>query len=286
MSDLLRVENLRVGLASGGRDLLHDISFTLPCHACLGIVGESGSGKSLTCRALMGLLGGQFTRSGLAWLDGADLLAQDAEAMRRLRGKTIGMILQHPMSAFDPLQTLGSQMVETFRAHLPLNQRDARGMALEMMQRVRLRDVALLFDKYPSQISGGMLQRMMIAIALALEPQLLIADEPTTALDSVTQYDIMEEFRAIRERLGTTMVFISHDFGVVNRIADRVLVMHQGRAVEQGDVRQVLRRPQHQHTRYLVASRQALQQRYQILVNPPHQGPESVSQEQVGEHIG
>ncbi|QTF10167.1 ABC transporter ATP-binding protein [Brenneria izadpanahii] len=286
MSDLLRVENLQVGLVSGGKRLLHDISFSLPRHACLGIVGESGSGKSLTCRALMGLLGEQFTQSGQAWLNGTDLLAQTPEAMRRLRGKTIGIILQHPMSAFDPLQTLGSQMVETFRAHLALGKGDARELALEMMRLVRLRDAARLFDKYPSQISGGMLQRIMIAIALALEPKLLIADEPTTALDSVTQFDIMQEFRAIRERLGTTMIFISHDFGVVNRIADRVVVMHQGRAVEQGDAQQVLRQPQHPHTRYLVASRQALQRRYQTLVNMPQDEDQGQSREAVSERVG
>ncbi|MDX5628468.1 MULTISPECIES: ABC transporter ATP-binding protein [unclassified Brenneria] len=286
MSDLLRVENLQVELVSGRRRLLHDISFSLPRHACLGIVGESGSGKSLTCRALVGLLGGQFIPSGQAWLHDMNLLAQEPEAMRRLRGKTIGMILQHPMSAFDPLQTLGSQMVETFRAHLALNKGDARGLALDMMQRVRLRDVTRLFDKYPCQISGGMLQRIMIAIALALEPQLLIADEPTTALDSVTQYEIMQEFRAIRERLGTTMIFISHDFGVVNHIADRVLVMQQGRAVEQGDAQQVLRHPHHPHTRYLVASRQALQQRYHALVNPPRRDRDAAYQEAEHERLG
>ncbi|MCV9880148.1 ABC transporter ATP-binding protein [Brenneria izbisi] len=269
MSDLLRVENLQVALKTGGQTLLNDIAFSLPRHACLGVVGESGSGKSLTCRALMGLLGGQFTCSGQAWLNGTDLLAQSPEAMRRLRGKSIGMILQHPMNAFDPLQSVGRQMVETFGVHLALNRREARERALEMMQLVRLRDVTALFDKYPAQISGGMLQRVMIAIALALEPQLLIADEPTTALDSVTQHEIMQAFSAIRERLGTTMIFISHDFGVVNRIADRVLVIHQGRAVEQGEARQVLRQPQHPHTRYLVASRQALQRRYQALVVAP-----------------
>ncbi|KAA8999395.1 ABC transporter ATP-binding protein [Affinibrenneria salicis] len=282
MSDLLRVENLQVDLAAGGNRLLHDISFSLPRHACLGIVGESGSGKSLTCRALVGLLGGQFIRSGQAWLHDTNLLAQQPDAMRRLRGKTIGMILQHPMSAFDPLQTIGSQMAETFSVHLALTQRDARGLALEMMQRVRLRDVASLFDKYPSQISGGMLQRAMIAIALALEPQLLIADEPTTALDSVTQFDIMREFRAIRERLGTTMIFISHDFGVVSRIADRVLVMQQGQVVEQGTVEQALRQPRHQHTRYLVASRQALQRRYRTLVRP---SSNRLSQEGADEYV-
>ncbi|MCG8709879.1 ABC transporter ATP-binding protein [Brenneria sp. 4F2] len=286
MSELLRVEHLQVGLAGEPHRLLQDISFSLPRHACLGIVGESGSGKSLTCRALVGLLGGQFILSGQAWLNDTDLLAQRPDAMRRLRGKTIGMILQHPMSAFDPLQTLGSQMVETFRAHLALSKREARGLALEMMRLVRLRDAMRLFDTYPSQISGGMLQRVMIAIALALEPQLLIADEPTTALDSVTQYDIMQQFRAIRERLGTTMIFISHDFGVVNRIADRILVMHQGRAVEQGDAQQVLRQPRHPHTRYLVASRRALQQRYLSVVNPPRLGRESGCREADSERIG
>ncbi|WP_409309183.1 ABC transporter ATP-binding protein [Pectobacterium sp. B1J-3] len=266
MNDLLRVENLQVVLREGKQTLLSDIAFSLPHHACLGIVGESGSGKSLTCRALMGLLGGQFICSGQAWLNDTDLLAQRPEAMRQLRGKTIGMILQQPMTAFDPLQSVGNQMVETFRTHLRLSRHDARERALLMMQHVRLRDVSALFDRYPSQISGGMLQRIMIAIALALEPQLLIADEPTTALDSITQHDIMQAFSDIRERLGTTMIFISHDFGVVSRIADRVVVMHQGKVVEQGAVQRVLHLPQHEHTRYLVASRQALQQRYQGLV--------------------
>ncbi|WP_052012636.1 ABC transporter ATP-binding protein [Pectobacterium betavasculorum] len=268
MTELLRVENARVELNLSGKALLTDINFSLPRHACLGVVGESGSGKSLTCRMLMGLLDKQFTCSGQAWLNGTDLLALPQEAMRPLRGKTIGMILQHPMNAFDPLQSVGKQMVETFGVHLALSPREARERALEMMQYVRLRDVTSLFDRYPSQISGGMLQRIMIAIALALEPQLLIADEPTTALDSVTQHDIMESFSAIRERLGTTMIFISHDFGVINHIADQVLVMYQGRVVEQGELHQVLHRPQHEHTRYLVASRQALQRRYQALVLP------------------
>ncbi len=267
MGDLLKVENLQVGLVSGGRLLLHDIHFSLPRHACLGIVGESGCGKSMTCRALIGLLDAQFIRSGQAWLDGVNLLALESNSMRRFRGKTIGMILQHPMNAFDPLQSIGSQMVETFREHLVMNRPDARELALESMRRVRLREVALLFEKYPCQLSGGMLQRVMIAIALALEPRLLIADEPTTALDSVTQYEIMQEFNTIREQLGTTMIFISHDFGVVNRIADQVMVMHQGQVVEQGDVQQVLRQPQHPHTSYLVASRQALQQRYRTVVH-------------------
>lgn len=288
MDYLLTVEKLQVGLVSGGSPLLHDIQFSLPRHACLGIVGESGSGKSLICRALMGLLDAQFIRSGQARLDGTDLLTLDANSMRCLRGKTIGMILQHPMTAFDPLQSIGSQMVETFRIHLALNTSDARELALESMQRVRLSDVVQLFDKYPCQLSGGMLQRVMIAITLALEPRLLIADEPTTALDSVTQRDIMREFSAIREELGTTMIFISHDFGVVNHIADQVMVMHQGHAVEQGDVQQVLGQPQHAHTRYLVAARQALHQRYRTVV---HAGPLSDNKgtehrEDYSEHIG
>ncbi|MEH2920617.1 ABC transporter ATP-binding protein [Samsonia erythrinae] len=286
MTELLRVENMQVALKASGEPLLEDIHFSLPRHACLGLVGESGSGKSLTCRTLMGLLDRAFTCSGRAWLNGVDLLAQPPEKMRALRGKTIGMILQHPMNAFDPLQSVGKQMVETFTTHLALSPREARERALEMMQNVSLRDVIALFDRYPSQISGGMLQRIMIAIALALEPQLLIADEPTTALDSVTQHDIMTAFRAIRERLGTTMIFISHDFGVINHIADRVLVMHQGRSVEQGEVRQVLRHPQHEHTRYLVASRQALQRRYQALLSPPANDMEAVKKEVAYDRVG
>lgn len=270
MEALLRVEDLRVE-TTGGQPLLHGLNFSLPRHGCLGIVGESGSGKSLTCRAIAGLLGPGFRQQGGIWLDGQNMMTLAPEAMRRLRGTTIGMILQQPMNAFDPLQTVGGQMVETFRAHLPLTPREARELALAMMRRVRLRDAAALFGRYPRQISGGMLQRVMIAIALALEPRLLIADEPTTALDAATQYDILQELRAIRERLGTTLIFISHDFGLVNRLADRVMVIHQGQAVEQGSTQEVLRQPQHPHTRYLVESRLALQRRYQALTGEPHE---------------
>lgn len=268
MDTLLHVENLNVALASNGHRLLHDVGFTLPRHACLGIVGESGSGKSLTCRALMGLLGGAFTHTGHAWMNGVDIMALGAEAQRRLRGATLGMILQHPMSAFDPLQSIGGQMVETLLAHRKIDKGNARELALDMMRRIRLRDADTLFGQYPCQVSGGMLQRVMIAIALALEPRLLIADEPTTALDAITRHEVMREFHAIRERLGTTMIFISHDFGVVNHIADRMMVMHQGEVVEHGDARQILRQPRHRRTRDLIASRQALQQRYHLFVPP------------------
>lgn len=262
---LLRVNDLQLELAGNGQRLLHQVSFSLSRHGCVGIVGESGSGKSLACQALMGVLGPEFIRRGDIWLDGTELLSLNDVAMRRLCGRMISLIPQQPMTAFDPLQSVGGQMVETLRAHLPLGSRAARDLALEALAQVQLRQPQQIYHRYPAQLSGGILQRITIAIALALKPTLLIADEPTTALDSVTQQDIMRQFMAIREQWGTSLIFVSHDLGLVSRIADNVMVMQYGRTVEQGSAASVLHQPCHPHTRQLVASRQMLQQRYSAL---------------------
>lgn len=266
MTNLLQVEQLYVGIASKQKPLLSNISFSLEKHSCLGIVGESGSGKSLTCKAITGLLDAHFYRTGNIWLEDLNLTTCAPQALQKLRGATISMILQHPMAAFDPTQTVGDHMVETLCAHRQLTRSTAKDIALANMEKVKLNHVHTIFSKYPTQISGGMLQRVMIAIALSMEPKLLIADEPTTALDSVTQFEILQAFKLIREKVGTTMLFISHDFGVINQIADNVIVMNQGTIVEQGSVKKILHHPQHEYSQYLISSRVALQKRYQTMV--------------------
>lgn len=276
MASLLKVEHLCVGIASKQKPLLSDISFSLKKHNCLGIVGESGSGKSLTCKAITGLLDSHFYRSGDIWLDDLNLTKCSPQTLQKLRGETISMILQHPMAAFDPTQTVGDHMVETLFAHRQITRSTAKAIALQNMEKVKLNDAYSVFSKYPTQISGGMLQRVMIAIALSMEPKLLIADEPTTALDSVTQFEIMQAFKLIREKVGTTMLFISHDFGVINQIADNVIVMNQGTIVEQGSVKKILHHPQHEYSQYLVSSRLALQKRYQAMVNSPSSSDDGI----------
>ncbi|WP_196906551.1 ABC transporter ATP-binding protein [Candidatus Symbiopectobacterium sp. 'North America'] len=226
---LLQVEHLEVALAQTSRALLHDVSFSLAPHRCLGVIGESGSGKSLLCRALLWLLNTAFVcRGTMRFADDEPLGFHDA-ALRRYRGRDISLIPQHPMTAFDPLQPIGKQMVETLCAHLALRPREAKDKAIALLQQVRLENAAKRFDDYPAQLSGGMLQRVTIAIALGLSPLLLIADEPTSA---VTQAEIVQLFAELRSRNAMTLLFVSHDLGAIQRLADRVMVMHQGRVVK------------------------------------------------------
>ncbi|MDU4962227.1 MAG: ABC transporter ATP-binding protein [Sporomusaceae bacterium] len=267
MNATLDVRDITVRLAGAERPpLVQNVSFSLPPNSCLGILGESGSGKTMLCRAFLGLLDSRFTVSGQALFQGRDLLRADAGELRRLRGSKCCMILQNPMTAFDPLWRIGAQMTETFRSHRQLTERQAGALALDVLRRMRLREPEEALKKYPHQLSGGMLQRVMIGIALALEPDLIIADEPTTALDAVTQYEVMEEFVRIRERLQTAMIFISHDFGVISRIADRILVMNQGQVEEEGTKAEIFCQAQQPYTRYLIGTRAALMAKYREAV--------------------
>jgi nickel transport system ATP-binding protein len=263
MKTILSVRDLTVRLAGDSRDpLVSDVSFALEENSCLGILGESGSGKTMLCRALLGLLDERFAVSGQVIFQGQDLLKASPRELRTLRGSRCCMILQNPMTAFDPLWRVGSQMTETFLSHRKMTGQQARELAVDVLRRMQLREPEAVLAKYPHQLSGGMLQRVMIGIALALEPDLIIADEPTTALDAVTQFEVMEEFVRIRARLKTAMIFISHDFGVISRIADRVLVMNQGRGVEEGSKSDIFCRAQDPYSRYLIGSRAVLMEKY------------------------
>ena len=250
---LLEVTGLTVALPPGA-DRAHaveDVSFVLDAGEVLCIVGESGSGKSISAAAITGLLPpGLRPVAGRIGFEGRDLLALSPGALRALRGARIGTVFQEPMTALNPLMRVGDQVAEVFRVH----GRAVGGRVSELLEAVGLPDPARLRRSYPHTLSGGQRQRVMIAMALALEPAILIADEPTTALDVTTQKAILALIRDIQRRRGTGVLFITHDFGVVAEIADRVAVMQRGRIVEQGVAADLLNRPQHPYTQALIAA--------------------------------
>lgn len=266
---VLDVRDLRVVQRANGQELVHSVNFTLAAGACLGIVGESGSGKTLTCRSIMGLLPPTLAGEGKAVFNGIDLVHAPAEQMRQLRGSKIAMVLQQPMTAFDPLYTMGAQFRETLAAHGAYTAGQADELAVTMFGRVRLDAPQEVLRSYPHELSGGMLQRCMIALALALEPQLIIADEPTTALDAETQFEVVQRFLELRAQCNTAMIFVSHDLGVVQRLADAVLVMKDGRCVEYGPAETVFNAPQHEYTQYLIRTRLALTRGFESMLERP-----------------
>lgn len=234
------------------------LSFDLERGKTLGIVGESGSGKSVTSLAIMGLhrTGNARSRphiSGEVVLDGEELVGADADHVRRLRGRKMAMVFQDPLSAMHPYYSVGKQIIEAYRTHHDVDKKTARTRAVEMLDRVGIPEPHRRVDAYPHEFSGGMRQRVMIAMALCLEPDLLIADEPTTALDVTVQAQILELLRELRERSGTAIMLITHDMGVVAGLADEVVVMYGGRAVERGTVREVFYRPRDTYTKGLLA---------------------------------
>jgi peptide/nickel transport system ATP-binding protein len=255
---LLQIKNLTVDLPPGAdrQHALKDVSLTINSGEILCVVGESGSGKSLTAGAILGLLPQDVRASAgqILWQGEQDLLRLPAEAMRRLRGQGIGMIFQEPMTALNPLRTIGDQIAEVFRTHTRLGRADIRERTLALLESVRLPEPAQALEAYPHELSGGQRQRAMIAMALALEPALLIADEPTTALDVTTQAQILHLIHDLQRRKGTAVLFITHDFGVVAEIADRVAVMQRGVLVESGTAEQVLEHPRHPYTCALIAA--------------------------------
>ncbi|WP_187992388.1 ABC transporter ATP-binding protein [Vibrio harveyi] len=264
---MLEVKNLAVTLQKPThRELVSDVSFTLKEDQCLGILGESGSGKSLTCNAINGLLGEHFTISGEAIFEGEDLFSMQQKQRRKMRGEKISMIMQSPMTAFNPLFTIGNQAVETIKQHSAMSSKDATELFCDVLTRVNLKSVQSLLKKYPHELSGGMLQRIMVALALVLKPKLIIADEPTTAIDYISQREVIKELQFVRDQFGTSLIFVSHDLSLVSHIADNVMVMNQGKVVEYGDTKQVFTNPQSEHTRYLVDTRMALINRFKSVM--------------------
>ena len=269
MNTVLETKNLQVYLTEGKEEkqLVKNVSFSVGQGECLGILGESGSGKSMTVKAILGLLDRNFRISGQALFEGKDLLMECKESLRRARGNQISMILQNPITCFDPLFRIERQMRETFEVHTDWDRETIRKNSLKILERMKIQDPEEVLKKYPHQLSGGMLQRIMIGIAMLLQPKLLIADEPTTAIDSVTQYEVLEEFLRIRREVGTAMIFISHDLGAISKVADRILVMNQGKIVDQGNFSHILHDASDEYTRLLVEKRMAVMKKYREMVS-------------------
>ncbi len=264
MSTVLEVSKLSVTLEKGKyeKNILDNIDFSVHQGKCLGILGESGSGKSMTAKAILGLLPREFVVSGKAMYQGKDLLGQSKETLRQMRGKEITMVLQNPMTCFDPLYRVGYQLAETMRVHTDWSKEEIRSRLVQILQDMKIRDGGEVLEKYPHQLSGGMLQRIMIGLAMALKPTLLIADEPTTAIDAIIQYSVIQEFQRIKEEHGTAMIFISHDLGAISCVADDVLVLNQGKVADMGSFHEILHHAKDPYTKLLIEKRAAVMQKY------------------------
>lgn len=264
MTPVFELNHLQVSLRGKKQnmDLVKGVSFSVKQGECLGILGESGSGKSMSIKAAMGLLDKNFAVSGSAKFQGEELIGKNAEELRRLRGGQIGIVLQNPMTSFDPLYRIGSQIAETFAVHQKWDAREIKERSIEMLYKMQIRNPEEALEKYPHQLSGGMLQRIMIGIAMSMEPSLLIADEPTTAIDAITQFDILNEFAAIKQMHKTAMLFISHDLNAVSRIADKIVVLNQGRVVDQGDFHHIIHHAADPYTRLLIEKRTDVMRKY------------------------
>lgn len=252
-NDLLRVDDLTVTI--GDAPVVDRMNFSIRTGETLALVGESGCGKSLTARAIMGLLPKiARRRSGVIELDGRDIAPLDDAGMAAIRGNVMSMIFQEPAASLDPLMTVGRQIIEALITHRRVSRSAATAAALAMLEEVGIADPARRMRQYPFELSGGMCQRVMIATALICRPRLLIADEPTTALDVTIQAQILALIKSLRQETGTGLLLITHDMGVVADMADRICVMYAGRVVEEGDVFALFRRQHHPYTKLLLKS--------------------------------
>lgn len=260
---ILEVKNLSV--AFSGRTVVEGLTLTLMRGETLGIVGESGSGKSVSTMALMGLLPKNATVTGQAMLDGINLLEQNEEQMRSIRGRRISMIFQEPMTSLNPVQKCGEQVMEMMKAHanseLKIQDSELKQRVISLFTEVLLPRPEKIFDSYPHEISGGQKQRVMIAMALINNPDIIIADEPTTALDVTVQKTILELLKSLQSKYGISIIFITHDLGVISQIADRILVMYRGKTIEEGPASQILLHPTEPYTQGLLACRPPLDSR-------------------------
>lgn len=260
-SNVLQVRDLHIQVKTknGTATLVQDINFDLKRASVLGLVGESGCGKTVTSMSILQLLDQKTTTiKGSIALQGRELNGLGEKEMRRIRGKDLAFIMQNPMNAFTPVFTIGHHFIETICSHTSYRKKQARELAIEAMHHVNLPNPRQLLKYYPFQLSGGMLQRVMIAIAACLHPAVIIADEPTTALDVHNQKKVLRHLDKIRSEFGSAILLISHDLGVISEMADEVVVMHSGRVVEKADVFQLFDEPQHEYTKKLLNARSLL----------------------------
>ena len=265
---ILDVKNLHITFEQPkvSKQILEDVSFSVKAGKCLGILGESGSGKSMTTKAILGLLNRDFKISGSATFEGSDLLQMSDGDLRTLRGSAIGMILQNPMTCFDPLYKIGNQIYETFDAHGIFPRNQYKEEAIKILEKMRIHDPEGVLQKFPHQLSGGMLQRVMIGIAMSMNPRLLICDEPTTAIDSITQYEIIKEFQRIKAESNVGMLFITHDVSVISHIADEIIVLNKGKLVDRGPFSEILKNPKDPYTKLLIEKKLAVADHYKSVL--------------------
>jgi peptide/nickel transport system ATP-binding protein len=255
---ILSIEKLTVTFTGGAQSVraVDGVDFHLARGEVVALLGESGSGKSVTLRSILRLHPEKKSRmEGRISVDGIDVMQLTGRALSDFRGKTVSMVFQEPMLALDPVYTVGQQIIEAIRQHEPLSHGDARKRALDLLERVRIPSPARRLDAYPHEMSGGMRQRAMIALALSSRPKILLADEPTTALDATVQIQILLLLRELQRELGLSVIFVTHDISVAVEVADRVAVMYAGRIVEVGAVRDVIRTPRHPYTIGLLSTR-------------------------------
>ncbi|WP_339060373.1 ABC transporter ATP-binding protein [Tepidibacillus marianensis] len=258
MNHLLEVNNLQVSFRKGRNfiQVIDGVQFHVSQGETLGIVGESGCGKSVTSLSIMGLLPNDLSRidQGEIHFNGMDLTKLSLDEYQKIRGKEIAMIFQEPMTSLNPVFTVGEQLIEVLYEHTKMKRKEASQLAIEMLKRVGIPRTKEVMNEYPHQLSGGMRQRIMIAMAMLLNPKLLIADEPTTALDVTIQAQILDLMRQLKEEYQTSIIMITHDLGVVAEVCDRVVVMYAGRIVEEGDIREIFHSPKHPYTKGLLQS--------------------------------
>ena len=260
--NILEVKNLNIRDVKTDNDIVHNGTFTLKEGSCLAIVGESGSGKSITCRSIMRLNKTWLQQSGDILFKGENLNLLSEKEMRKMRGKKLCMILQNGMSAFDPSCVIGVHLKETLVEHFGWSNKEIEEKMKNAMESVMLKNPIEIMNKHPHQLSGGMLQRIMIALALVLEPDIIIADEPTTALDTISQFEVVEQLIKLREKMGCSMIIVSHDLGVVKKIADNILVMKDGKIIERGNIQAIFSDAQHEYTKYLVSAKEELSNQF------------------------
>ena len=252
---MLEIQDLHVKFHNRDREAVSGVSLTIQDGEILGLVGESGSGKSVTAMSVAGLLPRkQCDYTGRILLDGQELLHADRSVLREIQGAEIGVVFQEPQSCMDPLMKIGPQVEETLRIHTQMPKEERHQRALAAMAAAELPDPEGICDKYPHELSGGMCQRVGIVMAMLLRPQVLLADEPTSALDASVEVEVMRELLALRAQFGTAIMLVTHDMGVAARMADRLLVLKDGRMVEIGSAADVLRHPQADYTRALIAA--------------------------------
>ena len=230
--DILEVKNLEVILKKNNKEIIKNISFSIGKNSCVGILGESGSGKSVTCKSILNILNDNFRVNGEIIFNGKNLIDCTEKEMKNIHGKQICMILQNPMTSFDPLFTIQNQMVETFLEHLDISSKEALDLAKESLEKMRMKEIDAVLKKYPHELSGGMLQRVMVAIIIGLDSKIIIADEVTSALDSYNRYEMIKIFKELN-KMGKSIILITHDYYLMKSISDRCLVMENGEVIEE-----------------------------------------------------